>query len=163
MPASFIKTRFLGFRFLGAHVLEMGTFTFMLEAHLRCALCGVCWHFFDIQIHTETKLLSAAGLVAVDIVFEGSLKPEHQQLEVRVVRRHSLLLLLKIRCRRMFGVAVTFLESYRMKLNASIPHEPGQSHLSLSRSTHHIFTQLPRSSWYHTSKWSLRHGEENHG
>ena len=77
-------------------MLEVGTFTFMLEAHLRCALCGVCWHFFDTQIHTETKLLPAAGLVAVDIVFEGSPKPEHQQLEVRVVRGHFLLLPLKI-------------------------------------------------------------------
>ena len=64
-------------------------------------ICGVlsavsCWHFFDIQIHTETKLLPATGLVAVSIVFEGSPKREHQQLEVRVVRGHSLLLPLKI-------------------------------------------------------------------
>ena len=33
-------------------------------------------------------LILFAGLVAVDIVFEGSPKPEHQQLEVRVVRGH---------------------------------------------------------------------------
>ena len=58
-------------------------------------ICGVCWHIFDIQIHTETKLLPAAGPVA-DIVFEGYPKLEHQQLEVRVVRGHSLLLPLKI-------------------------------------------------------------------
>ena len=68
------------------HVLKVGTFTFMLEAHLRCPLCGVCWHFLDILIHSETKLLPAAGPVAIDIVFKGSPKPEHQQLEVRVVR-----------------------------------------------------------------------------
>ena len=54
------------------HVFEVGTFTFMLEAHLQYPLCGVCWHFFVILIHKETKLLPAAGLVAIDIVFQGS-------------------------------------------------------------------------------------------
>ena len=77
-------------------MLEVGTFAFTLEAHLQCPLCSVCWHFFDILIHTEMKLLPAAGLAAVEIVFEGSPKPEHQQLEVWIVRGHSLLLPLKI-------------------------------------------------------------------
>ena len=99
LPASFIKNTISGFPlFWGtAYVLEVGTFTFMLEAHLRCPLCGVCWHFFDILIHTEMKLLPVAGLVAIGIVFEGSRRPEYQQLEVRIVRDHSLLLPLKIR------------------------------------------------------------------
>ena len=55
-------------------------------------LCGVCWHFFDILVYTETQLLPVVGLVAINMVFEGFPTAEHEQLGVRIAKSHSLLL-----------------------------------------------------------------------
>ena len=79
-----------------ADELEGVTFHFMLESHLHSLqetstkpLCGPCWYFFDLLVYT-------AGLVAIDILFDGSRKRAQQQLEVRIVTDHSLLLSLEL-------------------------------------------------------------------
>ena len=79
-----------------AHVLEVGTFIFMLQTHLHSLqetstqrLCGSCWHLFALLVYT-------AGLVTIDILIEGSLKRTQQQLQVRIVSDHSVLLSLEI-------------------------------------------------------------------
>ena len=77
------------------------------QANAGCPQPGLFGRFRSISeqtVHRSRKIraqcerppVPAAGPVAIDIVFEGSPKPEHQQLEVRVVRGHSLLLPLKI-------------------------------------------------------------------
>ena len=67
-------------------LLEVGTTT--LKAHLMALqeagarpLRGICWHFTHVLLDTETRLLQATGLVAVDPVLAGSPTPVVQRVE----------------------------------------------------------------------------------
>ena len=97
-----------------ALVLEVGTYICMPEAHLRCPLCGVCWHFFDILIHTETKLLPGTGLVAIALSLKVSRSQNTSNLRSGLWGAILCCFPWRWRCQRTVGAVETFLEPYRV-------------------------------------------------